>query len=409
MKSKKIISGILAFTLAFGVCTAVPAYSENGAGMAIVASAEEDYKTVDGFVLKKDDEGRIFVFDYEGDGGDITIPREATYIGEGAFCCISSSLITSVTLPEGTTKYGIRSSAFTDCHNLKSVIIEGDVGEGDENGIDHGAFLRCHSLETVKFLKRNAHVSYIAERAFDSCYSLKSINLPSDTEKLYKCAFDNCANLSSITIPKGTAFIGDNIIGYMYGFDSSDDYFAWKNWKHMKADGKATVYYSLPGRSKDESQKYAKEFFGDDSKVETHKDKYGYESSCYPIRQCEITLNVYKGSNAEKWAKENGIKYKIVSSSSSDMKKLSNLKASKTTKNSVTLSWDEVNGASAYRVYKYNEKTKKYEKYKDVTSTTCKVTGLSSKTKYKFRVTALKKSGKSYKTAKSATISVTTK
>lgn len=404
MKSKKIISGILAFTLAFGVCTAVPAYSENGAGMAIVASAYEDYKTVDGFVLMKDDEGRIFVFRYWGDGGDITIPKEATYIGDMAF--FEDKSITSVTFPEGTTKYGIGGSAFLSCDNLKSVIIEGDVGG---QGIASSAFLGCSLLKTVKFKKNNAHVSSIGVAAFEYCYSLTNINIPSDTEKICDLAFSTCAKLSEITIPKNTIVEGDNVFGYMCGFTSSEDYASPKvKPTVMKADGKKTIYMSLPGKSNNEAKKYAKEIIGDDSNVKTY-NRSGSLFSCCPITPCEITLNVYKGSSAEKWAKENGIKYKIVSSSSSDTKKLSNLKASKTAKNSVTLSWDEENGASAYRVYKYNAKTKKYEKYKDVTSTTCKVTGLSSKTKYKFKVTALKKSGKSYKTGRSATISVTTK
>lgn len=39
-----------------------------------------------------------------------------------------------------------------------------------------------------------------------------------------------------------------------------------------------------------------------------------------------------------------------------------------------------------YRVYKYNDKTGKYEKYKDVTSAKCTVSGLSANTKYKFKM-----------------------
>ncbi|MCM1062316.1 MAG: fibronectin type III domain-containing protein, partial [Eubacterium sp.] len=52
-------------------------------------------------------------------------------------------------------------------------------------------------------------------------------------------------------------------------------------------------------------------------------------------------------------------------------------KASKKT-NSITLSWGAVEGADMYRVYKYNPETKKYEKYKDVKSAKCTVSGLSA-------------------------------
>ena len=34
----------------------------------------------------------------------------------------------------------------------------------------------------------------------------------------------------------------------------------------------------------------------------------------------------------------------------------------------IIIKWDEVDGADAYRVYMYNSKTKKYEKYKNVKS-----------------------------------------
>lgn len=65
------------------------------------------------------------------------------------------------------------------------------------------------------------------------------------------------------------------------------------------------------------------------------------------------------------------------------------VKATKTS-NSVKLSWNAVSGAGGYRVYMYNASTKKYEKYKDVTGTTCTIKGLKASTTYKFKVATLK-------------------
>ncbi|MBQ3842061.1 MAG: fibronectin type III domain-containing protein [Ruminiclostridium sp.] len=62
---------------------------------------------------------------------------------------------------------------------------------------------------------------------------------------------------------------------------------------------------------------------------------------------------------------------------------------------SVKLTWEKVTGADAYRVYKYNSSTKKFETYKNVTATSCTVTGLSAGT-YQFKVAALVESGKKY-------------
>ena len=49
-----------------------------------------------------------------------------------------------------------------------------------------------------------------------------------------------------------------------------------------------------------------------------------------------------------------------------------------TTYNSTELGWSYVDGAAKYRVYKYSPSKGKYVKYKDVTGTTVKVTGLKA-------------------------------
>lgn len=86
-----------------------------------------------------------------------------------------------------------------------------------------------------------------------------------------------------------------------------------------------------------------------------------------------------------------------------------NITASRTA-NAITLQWDAVKGADRYRVYMYNENTGKYEKYKNVSKTSCKVSGLSAKTKYKFKIAALvEKDGKYSVQTKTPAINVTTK
>lgn len=74
----------------------------------------------------------------------------------------------------------------------------------------------------------------------------------------------------------------------------------------------------------------------------------------------------------------------------------SGIKALTKTTSSITLQWNKVSGASAYRVYIYNKSTGKYKQYKNVAATNCKVTGLSAGTTYKFKVATLKKSSGKY-------------
>ncbi len=61
------------------------------------------------------------------------------------------------------------------------------------------------------------------------------------------------------------------------------------------------------------------------------------------------------------------------------------------TTTTITLKWNKVTGADGYRVYKYNSKTKKYEKLKDVTKTTLKISKLKAGTAYKYKVRAITK------------------
>lgn len=79
------------------------------------------------------------------------------------------------------------------------------------------------------------------------------------------------------------------------------------------------------------------------------------------------------------------------------------------TSTSVKLTWDAVPKATGYKIYRYDEKTKKYTVIKTVTGTTYTVSKLKSKTKYKFAVKAYSVvNEKLYIASKSKTVSVIT-
>lgn len=59
------------------------------------------------------------------------------------------------------------------------------------------------------------------------------------------------------------------------------------------------------------------------------------------------------------------------------------------TENSITLKWSKVSVADAYRVFMFDSDTDEYEKYKNVTNTSCKISDLSAGKNYKFKVAAL--------------------
>ena len=79
--------------------------------------------------------------------------------------------------------------------------------------------------------------------------------------------------------------------------------------------------------------------------------------------------------------------------------------------NAVILSWDEVEGANSYRIYKYNAGKKKYVKYKTVTGTKAVIKDLDEGTAYKFKVAALQKKGRTFtagKLSKAITVDIST-
>lgn len=63
------------------------------------------------------------------------------------------------------------------------------------------------------------------------------------------------------------------------------------------------------------------------------------------------------------------------------------------TTGSIKLTWSKVTGATGYRVYRYNEKTKAYDIKKDVAGTSITISKLEAGKKYKFRIRAFTKDG----------------
>lgn len=89
-------------------------------------------------------------------------------------------------------------------------------------------------------------------------------------------------------------------------------------------------------------------------------------------------------------------------------KAVSKITATQTT-STITLKWNKVTGADGYRIYKYNTKTKKYEKLKDVTGTSFRISKLKSGTKYNYKVRAYTKDGDTIRGAYSSVFETATK
>ena len=132
---------------------------------------------------------------------EITIPDSVTSIGRNA---LSSTAVTSVTLPAGLTK--IEPSLFSNCKKLTSVSIPSSV-----TSIGADAFSNCESLTDIII---PSGVASIGSYAFSSCKALTEIAIPAGITTLEDNTFRYCSGLNSIIIPNSVTSIGNGVFWY---------------------------------------------------------------------------------------------------------------------------------------------------------------------------------------------------
>ena len=119
----------------------------------------------------------------------VTIPNGVTSIGYRAFSYCTS--LTSVTIPNSVTRIGDR--AFFDCSSLTSVTIPDGVTK-----IDSYVFASCDALTSVAIPNT---VTVIGGNAFSGCASLANVTIPSSVISIRGYAFFGCSSLNSVMIP----------------------------------------------------------------------------------------------------------------------------------------------------------------------------------------------------------------
>ena len=110
----------------------------------------------------------------------------------------------SVTIPSKIAGYKVTEIfewAFSDSTKLKSVSIPNSVTD-----IGWGAFENCTSLSSVEIKSSDSISTHIYDRAFYGCKSLKSIVIPGNIEFMWVgggCAFGECTSLKNVVIQNG--------------------------------------------------------------------------------------------------------------------------------------------------------------------------------------------------------------
>lgn len=170
---------------------------------------------------------------------EVTISDHIRSIGYDAF---SYTGLTELVLPDSVTS--ISSTAFDNCHSLKSVYLPNSV-----TSIGRSAFSYCTNLTEVRLPNC---LTTIPDAMFDNCQSLTEITIPNSVTTMGSSIFRFCTNLKTVTIPDSVTEIGS---GVFYGCDNMTDVYYGGDaaqWSRIEAGSlnegldQANIHFSEP-------------------------------------------------------------------------------------------------------------------------------------------------------------------
>lgn len=150
--------------------------------------AEETEIDTSVFEYEENEDGTIFISDYNGTDETVIIPAEI----------------------DGKTVTGIGVSSFAQCKTVKHLIISEGIVDILDNGFD-GTFFSCKNLETVSL---PSTLKTIGRGAFSVCDKLQEINLPAGLISIGDTAFYKCYKLNNVILPDGLINIGSSAFAY---------------------------------------------------------------------------------------------------------------------------------------------------------------------------------------------------
>ena len=149
-------------------------------------------------------DGKAYIFEYEGSGGDIVVPRT---LGGYPVCGIGGRAFAGTDITSVTVHSGIEyaaNEAFASCQSLVNVEFEGEA-----TTLGAGIFAGCSALKSVIL---PSALASIPSDAFTGCSSLDNIILPDTLEIIEAYAFYETA-IKEITIPASVISIEEGALG----------------------------------------------------------------------------------------------------------------------------------------------------------------------------------------------------
>lgn len=190
----------------------------------------------------------------------VTLPDTLKRIGDYALAYCSME---SVAIPDGVTRIG--DGAFYFCQGLTELTIPDSV-----TYIGKTAFGQCANIRSITLPK---HITELSDYVLSDCRGLKTITIPDSVISIGKCAFFQCS-FTEVTIPEGVTTIKDEAF------------------RHCLSLKKVTIPESVTN-------------FGE--KVFQY---YNSDGTYHTIEG--LTLYVFPGSAAHRYAIANKIKYELL-------------------------------------------------------------------------------------------------
>lgn len=185
----------------------------------------------------------IFSFPTEGDshpelGFSLPLLSTAKEAIVNGYYGLEGDLVIPKKIIRGGTEYtvtDIEYDAFFDNTNIKSAVVEAEIGE-----IGVNAFYGCSNLVSVMLPNS---VSEVGNGAFQRCGRLESINIPNRLASLPKFIFEGCTSLESISLPSSVKTIGNSAFQNCRSLQSADipasvttiDYFAFDGCENLRS------------------------------------------------------------------------------------------------------------------------------------------------------------------------------
>ena len=256
---KRIVSAVLAVCMLFGSAALLPeSFSDSPSVMSVSAEESGNLK----YSVLTD--GTVAITGLVSRTETVDIPsqidgKKVTVIKDSAFAALQPNKVTTkVTLPDTLTT--IEQYAFMNMQALTSITIPSSV-----KTIGLGAFYYCKALQTVTFKGSLSSlgsgvfsgcsaltkidipngVPTIDGNLFANCTSLKTVTLPASATTIVPEAFNGCTALQSITVASGNP-----------NYSTEDGVLYNKNKTSIICCPKAKTSLTIPGSIREISQEF---------------------------------------------------------------------------------------------------------------------------------------------------------